>query len=111
MRGANKMQIEKIKNTFIPMSETMLYILMSLTSERHGYGIMLYVKDITDGRLSLGAGTVYQTLGKLEKGNLIKQTTEIDRKKYYIITDVGRELLIEEAKRISEINRNLEAIL
>ena len=105
------MQIENLKNKFIPMSETMLYILMSLTSERHGYGIMLYVKEITDGRLSLGAGTVYQTLGKLEKGNLIKQTSEIDRKKYYVITDVGKQLLIEEAKRISEINRNLEAVL
>ncbi|MDD3415348.1 MAG: helix-turn-helix transcriptional regulator [Lachnospiraceae bacterium] len=105
------MQIEILKQKFIPMSETMLYILMSLTSERHGYGIMIYVKEITEERIILGAGTIYQTLGKLEKGNLIRQTTENDRKKYYIITDVGKQLLMEEAKRISEINRNLEVIL
>ena len=105
------MQIEKLKQSFIPMSETMIYILMSLTIERHGYGIMIYVKEITNGRLVLGAGTLYQTLGKLEKGGLIRQTIENDRKKYYIISDIGKQLLIEEAKRISEINRNLEVIL
>ena len=72
---------------------------------------MIYVKEITNGRLVLGAGTIYQTLGKLQKGGLIRQTIENDRRKYYIITDIGKQLLIEEAKRISEINRNLEVIL
>ncbi len=43
------MQIDKLRQNFIPMSETMLYILMSLTIERHGYGIMIYVKEITNG--------------------------------------------------------------
>ena len=65
-----------------------------------------YGEDIASIRQEL-----YEIKHKLEKGGLIKQTTEIDRKKYYVITDVGRELLIEESKRISEINRNLEAIL
>ena len=105
------MKIEELKQRFIPMSETMLYILMSLTIERHGYGIMIYVKEITEGRMVLGAGTMYQTLGKLEKGGLIKQTMEEDRKKYYIVTEIGKQLLVEEANRISEIHRNLEAIL
>lgn len=105
------MQIEQLRQKFIPMSETMLYILMSLTSERHGYGIMIYVKEITQGRLVLGAGTMYQTLGKLEKGGLIEQTMEEDRKKYYVITETGRQLLLEEAARIGEIYKNLEAIL
>jgi hypothetical protein len=31
------MDFEKIRNRFIPMSETMLYILLSLRVERHGY--------------------------------------------------------------------------
>ena len=33
------------------MSETMFYILSSLRQERHGYGIMLHVKEITQGRI------------------------------------------------------------
>jgi len=87
------------------MSETMFYILSSLTEERHGYGIMLYVQEITDGRIVLGAGTIYQTLSKLEGDKLIVPTQEIDRKKMYIITDNGREILMREARRIVELSQ------
>ena len=89
---------------FIPMSETMFYILSSLTEERHGYGIMLYVQETTSGRIVLGAGTIYQTLSKLERDKLIIPTSEIDRKKNYIISNVGRIILIREAERICELS-------
>ncbi len=103
--------IEKIRKRFLPMSETMLYILFSLQEERHGYGIMQYVKEKTGGRIKLGAGTIYQSIGKLETGGLIAATREIDRKKLYLITPVGRRILGEEAGRISEIYHNLEGLL
>ena len=89
---------------FIPMSETMFYILSSLTEERHGYGIMLHVQKLTSGRIVLGAGTIYQTLSKLERDNLIVPTNEIDRKKNYIISDAGRIILKREAGRICELS-------
>ncbi len=93
------------------MSETMLYILLSLQQERHGYGIMQHVKELTKGRIILGAGTIYQSLGKLENDGLIVPFKEIDRKKYYIITDIGKQILMEEANRIKEVYRNLEGLL
>lgn len=105
------MNIEKIQKRFIPMSETMLYILLSLREERHGYGVMLHVKELTGGRIVLGAGTIYQSLGKLETDGLISPTREIERKKFYLITSIGKLILIEEAKRIKEIYLNLEALL
>ncbi len=105
------MNIEKIKKRFIPMSETMLYILLSLREERHGYGIMQHVKELTGGRIVLGAGTIYQSLGKLEADGLIYPTREIERKKLYLITNIGEQILMEEAKRIKEIYLNLEALL
>jgi len=89
---------------FIPMSETMFYILSSLTKERHGYGVMLHVRDLTGGRIILGAGTVYQTLSKLERDALIMPTNETDRKKNYIITELGRDVLTREAARICELS-------
>ena len=89
---------------FIPMSETMFYILSSLTEERHGYGVMLHVRDLTGGRIILGAGTVYQTLSKLEQDALIMPTNETDRKKNYIITELGRDVLTREAARICELS-------
>jgi DNA-binding PadR family transcriptional regulator len=105
------MDIEKARKRFIPTSETMLYILLSLRTEMHGYGIMLHVKEITNGRIILGAGTIYQSLQKLESGGLIMATKEIDRKKMYLITDTGRQILHEEALRIKEIYLNLEGSL
>ena len=38
------MNIDQVRKKFIPMSETMLYIIFSLQEERHGYGIMLHGK-------------------------------------------------------------------
>ncbi|MFD1178023.1 PadR family transcriptional regulator [Paenibacillus puldeungensis] len=105
------MNFEKVKKRFIPMSETMLYILLSLRQERHGYGIMQYVKEITHERITLGAGTIYQTLGKLEKDGLISPTREEDRKKFYVMTELGEQVLVEEARRIKEIYENVEGLL
>lgn len=93
------------------MSETMFYILFSLQEERHGYGIKQYVKEKTNGRIELGAGTIYQSLSKLEADGLIAATQEIDRKKMYTITTVGTQILGEEAERIKEIYHNLEGLL
>jgi DNA-binding PadR family transcriptional regulator len=93
------------------MSETMFYILLSLREERHGYGIMQHVKELTKGRIALGAGTVYQSLKKLETDGLIKSTEEKDRRIMYIITPIGGQILLEEAKRIREIYENLEGLL
>ena len=105
------MNIEKIRKRFIPMTETMLYILLSLREEQHGYGVMLHVKDLTNGRILLGAGTTYQSLKKLEQDGLIRPTKEIERKKLYVITKIGEQILGEETIRIREIYKNLEGLL
>lgn len=97
------MTLENLKRRFIPMSETMFYILFSLQKERHGYGIMQYVMELTNGRIIIGAGTIYQSLSKLEHDGLIIPTKEINRKKEYLITDVGKEILKLESSRICQL--------
>ena len=57
--------------SYLPLSETALYILMSLNVPRHGYGIIKYVEHLTKGRIKLGSGTVYTTLGKMSKTKFI----------------------------------------
>jgi DNA-binding PadR family transcriptional regulator len=42
---------------------------------------------------------------------LISSTKEIDRRKFYLITKTGQLILLEEAKRIKEIYKNLEGLL
>ena len=104
------MSLEQARRRYLPMSETMFYILLSLKQERHGYGIMQHVKELTDARIILGAGTVYSSLGKLESDGLIEAVKEEDRRKFYIITPLGRGILREEALRITELHRNSEGL-
>lgn len=104
------MDINKARKRYIPMSETMLLILFSLSSIRHGYGIMQHVKELTKNRIELGAGTVYQSLGKLESDGLIRTVREEQRKKLYLITPLGKQILQEETQRLNEICGYLEVV-
>ena len=96
----------RIIDKYIPMTETAFYILLALRNERHGYGILGHVEKITDHRVRLGAGTIYGTLSKMEKDKLITVLSERDRRKTYIITDLGKEILDMEVRRLNELLEN-----
>ncbi len=102
---------EQLKKVYMPMTESAYYILLSLKEPRHGYGIILYVKEITHDRISLGAGTIYGTLTKFEKDKLIETAGEEDRRKLYKLTEDGGWLLEQELKRIDELYKNGHSIL
>ncbi|MCL2798379.1 MAG: PadR family transcriptional regulator [Firmicutes bacterium] len=94
---------KKLIKTYIPMSETFYYILLSLSEPRHGYGIIKYVGEMSGGRLTLGSGTVYGTLSKMRKDNLINVFVSSERKTVYKLTDDGRELLELEMARLKQV--------
>lgn len=96
---------------YSPMSETMFYILFALRTERHGYGVMRHVEELTEGRIVLGAGTVYTSLGKLEADGLVTVTSREDRRTNYLITPRGVEVLRLEARRLAELSRYAKEIL
>jgi len=89
--------------SWIPLSETAYYILLSLNIPRHGYGIIKYVEELTKGRIVLGSGTIYTTLGKMKKANLIIVFQDKKRKTVYDLTTLGRELLALEIDRIKTV--------
>lgn len=90
---------EQLKN----LTEPMYYILLSLLKENHGYGIMQMVDELTEGRVVIGAGTLYTLLGRFEKEEIIKQVAEENRRKIYIITEKGKGLLNEEFQRLQHL--------
>lgn len=90
---------EQLKN----LTEPMYYILLSLLKENHGYGIMQMVDELTEGRVVIGAGTLYTLLGRFEKEEIIQQVAEENRRKIYIITDKGKGLLGEEFQRLNHL--------
>jgi DNA-binding PadR family transcriptional regulator len=100
------MDINKAVNRYLPMTETMYYILLSLTKPRHGYGIIINVENITQGRIRIGAGTIYSSLSKLEKDGLITLFAEEERRKIYVISDIGKSVLRKEICRLKELYEN-----
>ncbi len=92
-----------IKRVYIPMTETAFYILLCLRSPNHGYGIVQKVERLTGGAIRLAPGTMYGSLSKMEKDGLIRFIREEEKRKIYEITDLGREVLQIELKRIERL--------
>lgn len=83
------------------LTEQMYYVLLALSGPpRHGYGIMQAVSERTQGRVSVGAGTLYALLGRFETEGLIRQAAAHDVRKYYVLTDAGRRALVKEYQRL-----------
>ena len=97
---------DNIKRVYIPMTETGFYILFCLQEEMHGYNIIQKVKEMTKGEIVIGAGTMYGSLSKMERDGLIQFVREEEKRKLYIITELGREILDIELRRIERLYRN-----
>ena len=92
-----------------PLTESMFYILLSLLQPNHGYGIMQQVEERTKGRVALGAGTLYGALKTLLEKKWITLHSQDDtsrKKKEYLITALGKEVLNEEIARLGELFEN-----
>lgn len=97
---------DKLKRIYVPMTETGFYILFCLQRPQHGYGIGQRVKEMTGNELTISPGTMYGTLSKMEKDGLISFVREEEKRKLYQITELGKEILELERKRIERLYRN-----
>ena len=97
------LQEEKLLKSYLPMSEASFLILSSLWEERHGYAVMHEAARLTGGRVSLGAGTVYTILSKMEGDHLIETVREEERRKIYRMTPVGKMILLAECRRLEQL--------
>lgn len=88
------------REQFQNLTEPMYYILMALLKERCGVDIMEAVDQLSKERVKVGPGTLYSLLGKFEKENIIRETEVQGRKRSYIITDKGKEILLDEYRRL-----------
>ena len=64
---------------------------------------MAMVSVISNGRVSIGPGTLYAMLQKFEDNEIIEKTREENRKKWYLITDAGKQMLEDELKRLESM--------
>ena len=100
-------------NTQAALTEAVYYILLSLASPRHGYGIMQETERMSSGRVKLAAGTLYGALNGLLDRGWIRAVpgAEDSRRKEYALTDKGKEALESELDRLRELVDNGESVL
>jgi DNA-binding PadR family transcriptional regulator len=94
-----------------PLTPAVLHILLALSAEeRHGYGIMKQVEADSQGKVKMGPGTLYGSIGRMIEAGLISESDrkidpEMDdeRRVYYKITGVGQKALAAELERYREV--------
>ena len=99
-----------IRKVYVPMTETGFYILLCLQKEAHGCSIVQQVEQLTGGEIRISPGTLYGSLSKMEKDGLIRFLREEEKRKIYSITDLGRQVLELETKRIERLYRNMREV-
>jgi DNA-binding PadR family transcriptional regulator len=99
------------KKVSAPLTPAVLHILIALsTQERHGYGIMKQVETDSRGKVKMGPGTLYGSLGRMIDAGLIRESDkkidpEMDdeRRVYYKITAAGEKALSAELARYRDV--------
>ncbi len=85
---------------FQTLTEQMFYILLCLKDECCGIDIMDKVFVMTDGRVKIGSGTLYNLLEQFLDSGIIIRTKSEGRRQSYILTDKGKEVLRCEYERL-----------
>ncbi len=83
---------------------------IQLTVHRHGYGIMKQVEADSEGKVKMGPGTLYGSVGRMLEAGLIRESDKRvdpemadERRIYYELTVAGRAALAAELKRYRSV--------
>jgi len=94
---------------FQTLTEQMFYILLSLREECYGIDIFDKIAAMTDNQVKVGSGTLYNLLEQFLDAGMIREVRADGRRRSYILTDKGREMLQNETKRLRKRVADYEA--
>ena len=100
-----------MKTSGAPLTPAVLHILLALSTEdRHGYGIMKQVERESRGKVRMGPGTLYGSIGRMLDAGLIRESDQRadpalddERRIYYGLTGAGRTALTAELDRYRDV--------
>lgn len=99
------------------MTRQSYLILLALAGEerQHGYAVIKLVADLSDGDVTLGAGTLYGNIDRLLDAGLVETAGEEvvggRQRRYYRATADGADLALAETRRLAELTARAETIL
>ncbi len=99
-----------------PLTESYFYILLCLYKENlHGYAIMQKAKEISEGKVVIGAGTMYGATSNMIKKAWIEEIQEEAKdergKRAYKLTEVGKQVLEQELARLENLVTTAKSII
>ncbi len=91
--------------SYLPLTAAVFHILLSLAQgDKHGYGVIVDVRERTAGELRLGTGTLYTAIRRLLEQKLIVETDSADeRRRTYALEPLGRDVAAAEATRLKRL--------
>jgi DNA-binding PadR family transcriptional regulator len=104
----------RIDKDLVAASATPLVLAILADGESYGYAILKRVRELSGGELEWSDGMLYPLLHRL--GRLGYVTTEWRtpsggrRRKYYVITDVGRAALADHRRQWLAVTRALDGV-
>jgi DNA-binding PadR family transcriptional regulator len=101
------------RDDLLPLPPAVFHILVSLADgDRHGYAIIQDVAERSGGSVKLGPGTLYRSIQRMLEQDLIVETAtrpareeDDERRRYYRITPLGRQVAAAEAERLASLVR------
>ena len=96
---------------YLPLPASVMQILVALADgEKHGYAIMRDVRDVSDGAVRMGSGTLYGSIKRMLEQGLIEEADErpdpaLDdqRRRYYRLTALGQRVGAAEQARLAAL--------
>jgi DNA-binding PadR family transcriptional regulator len=94
----------------LPLSRSQLYLLLAIQEgDRHGYAMKKRVEELSGGVVKMGPGTLYASIQRAEELGLIRESDDRPpegedqrQRRYYALTELGREALAAEVDRLGE---------
>lgn len=111
-RAVDKSEAE----TFIPLKHVdFLVLLVLMDDDLHGYGIVKEIGGRTEGQIRLEPGNLYRYIKRLAQQGLVAEAPEAqepdddERRRYYRVTDLGREVLNLEVSRLRALIEDFDS--
>jgi DNA-binding PadR family transcriptional regulator len=97
--------------TEVELTPTAFQVLLALAAgESHGYAVLKYVEEVTEGGVRIPAGSLYRTIARLLADGMVEEAQSDDptaihdaRRRYYRLTRDGRDAAAEHAARLSQL--------
>lgn len=88
------------REKFQTLTEQMFYTLLCLKEECYGMDILDRVPAMTNQRVKIGSGTLYTLLEQFLEAGMIQETKVQGRRRSYILTEKGKDMLDRECVRL-----------